>query len=148
MAKKKSKSANKKSKPDANFPYPTPPHMPGVDWIEVPVRSVSESYDFYMALGFGPRDNKETGPLVAIGGYVVMLKPVDHPVNGQPSGITIQVACDHLERKRQQLTDEGITVSEIARTARGDMAFETIDPDGHAVRFCGPMRLPDDPIIE
>ena len=148
MAKKKRKTPKKDAKPKVAFVYPTAPHMPGIDWIELPVRSVADAYDFYEALGFRARADQGSDSMVALGGYVLMFKPTQAATNGKPSGITIQVATDHVERKRQQLIDAGLNVSTITRNPRGDAAFQATDPDGHTVRFCGPVREPDDPIID
>lgn len=145
----KRKSTKKKaSKPKVSFAYPAPPHMPGVDWVELPVRSVDDAYDFFCALGFRPRADQGAGTMVALGGYVLMLKPNDGAADDQSSGITIQVATDHIERKREQLTEAGVTVSPVTRSPRGDATFEATDPHGHTVRFCGPVRKFDDPVID
>lgn len=143
MAKKKSKSkAKKKEQQEVKFAYPQTPHVLGLDWIELPVNSVSESLSFYLAMGFQARPSDVNDPRVALGGYVIRL--VEQKVSPGGPRITFRVAVDHIVKKYQQLSELDFKVSSLRESEVGGSSFDVQDPDGYSVRFTGPTRRSDD----
>lgn len=145
MSKVKDKPRAQQAPPTCT--YPTPPHIIGMDWIELPVRSPAHSASRYLSIGFSPRGS--TGPhrAVAIGGTVIHFKRargMGDPTGRTPTGILLQMPVDHIELKRRQLIELGLKPGAVGRRRRGDMAFEWRDDDGHTIRFVGPVRRPDD----
>ena len=150
MAKKRKRPTRQKPDPPV-APYPVPPHLIGTDWIELPVGQPPASAALYCSIGFAPRATSGTGRAVAIGGTVLMFRrrrptPGSRTTAGArpDSGVVIQVPVDHVDLKRQQMIEMGLSPGRLTSQKRGDRAFLWRDGDGHTIRFVGPARRQDD----
>lgn len=140
----KASKKRKKKDPDLSS-YPVAPHIIGMDWIELPVRSPQRSAEQYLSIGFSPRGTTSRNRAVAIGGTVIVFKrQPQSSTNTQSTGFFIQLPVDNIELKRQQLAALGLKPGAVRRQSRGDHAFQWRDEDGHTVRFVGPARRETD----
>ncbi len=147
----KTKPSKKKPTPTPPAPwaYPTPPHIIGADWIELPVRSPADSAALYCSIGFSPRPTTGRHRAVAIGGTVLLFKRAPQ-LSGSttPTGMTLQLPVDNVELKHQQMIQMQLRVTRLKRLSRGDKAFQWHDPDGYTLRFVGPARRHDDETLD
>ena len=100
--------------------YPASPHIIGMDWIELAVRSPARSAQRYVSIGLSPRGAAGSSRAVAIGGTVIVFKRSAQKRSTGPTGTLLQMPVDNIQQKRQQLLDLGLTPSPLRRQRRGD----------------------------
>ncbi len=145
MGKTKKKRVKKVKPPESG--YPVPPHIIGMDWIELPVRSPAASAELYRQIGFSPRGSVGATRLIAIGGTVFVLKRSGVRTAKPANGVLIQMPVDNVDLKREQLKAIGLRPGPLRRQKRGDRFFQWRDPDGHTLRFVGPARRPGEKML-
>lgn len=121
--------------------YPVAPHAIGIDWLELSVRDPGATAAIYEAIGFQHRGRLRRGPVVAIGGKMIILRPCaidDAEIT--PGRLVLQIAVDDIAAQRKRLLDLKLEPGPIRRQPRGDAAFLWTDPDGVQLRFVGPRR--------
>ncbi|MCX5658243.1 MAG: hypothetical protein NTW19_00805 [Planctomycetota bacterium] len=123
--------------------YPRAPHILGIDWFELAVRDPASTAAIYEAIGFQLRGQIRRGPVIAVGGKMIVLRPsaIDDQTLA-PGRLVLQVAVDDIAAQRQRMLDLRLAPGPIRRQARGDAAFLWTDADGLQIRFVGPRRKP------
>ena len=122
--------------------------------FELFVHDVSESQDFYAALGFSVAKAKAEGySTLTSGSTVIALSPLPwwvpvhwvgflrHP----PIGTEIVLYSADLETSKAMLEDRGYSPGETRLQPWGHRDFRITDPDGYCIRVSEGAAVPSEP---